>query len=107
MARAGWARERSERLERVAGGLTEVTPQDEVFRRIPGQGQLGDCYQVGPPGAGVPGGTDWLGYDNGSRALPADMPSHLNEYESATNPAIKEKITTLGRELNNFFHLTL
>ena len=49
----------------------------------------------------VPGGTDWLGFDNGSRSLPDDMPSHLNEYESATNPAIKERITTLGRELNN------
>ncbi len=49
----------------------------------------------------VPGSTDWLGFDNGSRALPADMPAHLNEYELATNPAIKEKITFLGRELNN------
>jgi hypothetical protein len=31
------------------------------------------------------------------------MPSHLNEYELATNPAVKEKITTLGRELNNYW----
>jgi outer membrane receptor for ferrienterochelin and colicin len=45
--------------------------------------------------------TDWLGFDNGLRALPGDMPSHLNEYESATNPAIRDKITLLGRELNN------
>lgn len=49
----------------------------------------------------VGGSTDWLGYDNGSRALPGDMPQHLNEYESATNPVIREKITFLGRELNN------
>ncbi len=49
----------------------------------------------------VSGGTDWLGFDNGFRALPADMPTHLNEYELATNPAVREKITFLGRELNN------
>lgn len=45
--------------------------------------------------------TDWLGYDNGSRALPSDMPSHLNQYELATNPVIRERITSIGRELNN------
>lgn len=44
--------------------------------------------------------TDWLGFDKGSRSLPDDMPSHLNKYESATNPLIREKITTLGRELS-------
>jgi hypothetical protein len=44
--------------------------------------------------------TDWLGFDNGYRALPKDMPSHLNQYESATNPEIKNRITDLGRELN-------
>ena len=49
----------------------------------------------------VGGGTDWLGFDNGSRALPHDMPGHLNEYESATNPVIREKITSLGQALNN------
>ncbi|MCU0471746.1 MAG: TonB-dependent receptor [Bacteroidales bacterium] len=48
----------------------------------------------------VPGETDWLGFDNGSRALPEDMPQHLNDYESATNPVIREKITTLGSGLN-------
>jgi outer membrane receptor for ferrienterochelin and colicin len=50
---------------------------------------------------GVSGKTDFLGFDNGSRALPGDMPSHLNEYESATNPAIRDRITALGRGLNN------
>ena len=49
----------------------------------------------------VSGSTDWLGFDNGSRALPDDMPQHLNQYESATNPAVRDKITILGRELNN------
>ncbi len=49
----------------------------------------------------VSGGTDWLGFDNGSRALPSDMPKHLNEYELATNPSVRERITSLGRELNN------
>lgn len=45
-------------------------------------------------------GTDWLGFDNGYRSLPKDMPSHLNEYENATNPDILNRITQLGRELN-------
>jgi hypothetical protein len=45
-------------------------------------------------------GTDWLGIDNGFRALPKDMPSHLNQYEAATNPDVLNKITDLGRELN-------
>ncbi len=49
---------------------------------------------------GVSGKTDLLGFDNGSRALPKDMPSHLNEYEHATNPAIRQRITDLGQELN-------
>jgi hypothetical protein len=49
----------------------------------------------------VSGNTDWLGFDNSSRALPDDMPSHLNEYEFASNPAVRDRITSLGRELNN------
>jgi len=44
--------------------------------------------------------TDWLGFDNGFRSLPADMPAHLNDYESATNPEIQNRISALGRELN-------
>jgi hypothetical protein len=43
--------------------------------------------------------SDFLGFDNGARALPADMPAHLNLYESATNPAVRKNITNLGREL--------
>ena len=43
--------------------------------------------------------TDFLGFDDGTRALPKDMPAHLNQYESATNPAVREKITALGREM--------
>ena len=45
-------------------------------------------------------GNDWSGFGYGSRAIPRDMPSHLNQYESATNPEILNKITTLGQELN-------
>jgi TonB-dependent receptor len=44
--------------------------------------------------------TDWLGFNNIFRSLPKDMPSHLNQYEAATNPDIQNKITELGRELN-------
>lgn len=45
-------------------------------------------------------GTDLFGFGNGFRSLPASMPSHVNQYESATNPAIQDKITDLGRALN-------
>ncbi len=45
-------------------------------------------------------GTEILGFDNGYRDLPKDMPSHLNLYESASNPEIKNKITEIGQELN-------
>jgi hypothetical protein len=44
--------------------------------------------------------TDYLGFDNGYRSLPKDMPSHLNQYEAATNPEIQNRITDIGRELN-------
>jgi TonB-dependent receptor len=44
--------------------------------------------------------TDWLGFGSSFRSLPADMPSHLNLYEGATNPEIQNKISDLGRELN-------
>jgi len=47
--------------------------------------------------------TDILGFDGGIRALPGDMPAHLNEYEAATNPAVREKITVLGRTLNKIW----
>ncbi len=45
-------------------------------------------------------GSDWMGFDNGYRALPAGMPSHLNQYESATNPEIQNRIADLGQEMN-------
>lgn len=44
--------------------------------------------------------TDFLGIYNGSRDLPSDMPSHLNVYENATNPQLRERIAQLGQELN-------
>lgn len=45
-------------------------------------------------------GSDWMGFDNGFRAIPDGMPTHLNQYESATNPEIQNRITDLGREMN-------
>jgi hypothetical protein len=45
--------------------------------------------------------TDWLGFDNGFRSLPKEMPENLNQYETATNPEVRNRITQLGRELNN------
>ncbi len=43
--------------------------------------------------------TDWLGFDNGYRSLPKDMPANLVTYEAASNPEIQNRITQLGREL--------
>ncbi len=43
--------------------------------------------------------TDFLGFDDGTRALPKDMPAHLNIYEYSTNPLVREKISSLGQEL--------
>ena len=44
--------------------------------------------------------SDLIGFGNKFRSLPKEMPSNLNIYESANNPAIQNKITELGRELN-------
>jgi TonB-dependent receptor len=44
--------------------------------------------------------TDWSGFGSAFRSLPANMPSHLNLYEEATNPEIQNKISDLGKELN-------
>ena len=45
--------------------------------------------------------TDWLTAGVKHRDLPDAMPAHLDTYESATNPAIRERVTELGRSLNN------
>lgn len=44
---------------------------------------------------------DWLTLGAGYRSLPDDMPAHLDQYESATNPEIRNRVTELGRSLNN------
>ena len=44
-------------------------------------------------------GKDWLGFGSSYRSLPANMPSHLNVYEQATNPEIQNKITELGQRI--------
>ncbi len=44
---------------------------------------------------------DWLTLGASQRSLPADMPAHLDMYESATNPEIRNRVTELGRSLNN------
>jgi len=87
-----------------SGGFVKITT-----RNLPEKNGLFFSYSTGISGnttfkefyKPVSGSTDWLGFDNGSRALPADMPAHLNEYELATNPGVRERITLLGRELNN------
>jgi outer membrane receptor for ferrienterochelin and colicin len=44
---------------------------------------------------------DWLTAGSSYRALPEDMPSHLDQYESATNPEVRNRVTEIGRSLNN------
>jgi hypothetical protein len=44
---------------------------------------------------------DWLTMGTDHRELPAAMPAHLDTYESATNPAVRERVTDIGRSLNN------
>lgn len=47
------------------------------------------------------GGNDWLTLGSGYRSLPDAMPAHLDLYESATNPDVRERVTELGRSFNN------
>jgi len=44
--------------------------------------------------------TDWLGYDNGFRAIPNEMPANLQDYNNAQNPALQQKVTEIGRSMN-------
>ncbi|HEX2922310.1 MAG TPA: carboxypeptidase-like regulatory domain-containing protein [Bacteroidales bacterium] len=46
-------------------------------------------------------GNNILGFNNKNYELPAGMPSHLGLYESANNPDVLNRITMLGRSLNN------
>ncbi|MDM8003717.1 MAG: carboxypeptidase-like regulatory domain-containing protein, partial [Bacteroidota bacterium] len=47
------------------------------------------------------GEADWLTMGVKYRALPESMPAHLDIYESATNPEIRNRVTEIGRGLNN------
>jgi outer membrane receptor for ferrienterochelin and colicin len=44
---------------------------------------------------------DWLTMGASYRSLPENMPSHLDLYDNATNPDILNRITEIGRSLNN------
>jgi hypothetical protein len=49
-----------------------------------------------------PGGKfDFLGFDDGSRALPKDMPQNLNSYSLSNNSDLQNKVVNLGKEFNN------
>lgn len=45
--------------------------------------------------------TDFLTGGIKYRSLPPETPAHLDLYENATNPAIRDRITEIGRSLNN------
>ncbi len=44
---------------------------------------------------------DWLTLGTAHRSLPDNMPAHLDTYESATNPDVRNRVTDVGRSLNN------
>jgi hypothetical protein len=44
---------------------------------------------------------DWVTAGSKYRRLPQGIPEHLNLYENATNPDIRERVTETGRSLNN------
>ncbi len=44
--------------------------------------------------------TDWLGYDNGFRSIPKEMPTNLQGYNNAQNPALQEKVNGIGQSMN-------
>lgn len=44
---------------------------------------------------------DWLTSGVKYRSLPGNMPGHLDIYESATNPVIRNRVTEIGTSLNN------
>lgn len=44
--------------------------------------------------------TDWLGYDNGFRAIPREMPANLDYYSNAQNPALRQKVAEIGKSMN-------
>ncbi len=44
--------------------------------------------------------TDWLGFDNGSRSLPAGTPANLSILDVATNPEIHNRLTEIGQAMN-------
>jgi hypothetical protein len=45
--------------------------------------------------------TNFLGFSNKRFDLPGDMPDNLGQYETASNPEIRNRITSLGRTLAN------
>lgn len=51
--------------------------------------------------------SDWLTLGTRHRSLPGDMPEHLDNYETATNPEIRNRVTAIGRSLNNSWETLL
>jgi hypothetical protein len=86
-----------------SGGFVKIST-----RNMPDKNSIVFTYNTGYKGGTTFGKfykydgskTDVFGFDQGRRALPSDMPAHLNQYESATNPVVREKITSIGREMN-------
>ncbi len=49
---------------------------------------------------------DWLGFDDGTRALPSGMPSHLNNYDLSADNSTREKMNTISKSMNQNWTLS-
>ena len=83
-----------------------------LFRSIPEKNSVtlgyATSYRSGTTGNNFykysGGKLDWLGFDDGSRALPDGLPSHLNKlnnFNSATFTADQQRLQEIGRVFNN------
>lgn len=102
-----------DRSAEFAGGLVQITPL-----KLPGRPvfdlSYGTSFFSNATGKRIPlsplGNRDWLGYDNGARALPGDFPDSKITRQGIYTPSVgftPDQITQLGRELGNQWRPTL
>lgn len=90
-----------------AGGLVQVVPLKVPNRPVLSLGYSIDAYETAT-GKSVPfsplGDRDWLGYDNGARALPDGFPDDKVVRRGIYTPEVgysRDEITAFGRLLEN------
>ncbi|NVO01549.1 MAG: TonB-dependent receptor [Bacteroidetes bacterium] len=88
-----------------AGGAIQIYTKNNVEKNFINV-SFSESYRSGTTGKqffrSKQGGKDWLGYDDGTRALPADFPDYkeMIRLSNSSLPEDKEKIKALGREMN-------